>query len=209
MNIEMQVVPARSAGEDDCSPDRKAHVKLPNAALVDPLWHGDGCTGLSGVYAVVNSIRLVVAHKHEFSARRTDDLLMAGLRFMDGRLSPSRALGCGLRLGVWRQLVEALTDHARSRYGMLVFTERVHDDRDSSGHEIWLAIEQALDRHRAVLLLMRGGRYTVVSGYTANSLLLFDSGGACWISRGLTGVPGDCRDARHVIYPSSFVALRA
>jgi hypothetical protein len=73
----------------------------------------------------------------------------------------------------------------------------------------WAAIEQQIDVWRPVLTLMRGGRYSVVSGYTDASWLLFDSGGACWISKRVTGVPGDCEGARHILYPASFLAFRA
>lgn len=193
---------------DERAPHIGERNKLPNSALVEPLWHGDGCIGLSGLYAVLNAIRLVSAHKRHFDAARTHELLMAGLRFMDGRLTPSRAQLCGLRMNMWRQLVEALSDHVRSRHQLLVFTDQLHVDEQSTECAL-SAIERAIDRRRAVMLLMRGGRYTVVGGYTPSSLLLFDSGGACWISRRITRVPGECGSARHVVYPSSFMTLRA
>lgn len=182
--------------------------KLPNARLIDPLWHGDQCTGLSGLYSVVNGIRLVLAHKCQFSDRELHELFAAGLRFMDGRMTPRRAVTCGLRVNAWRRLAEALTDRTRERHEVLLFADRLFVS-ERSRSAAWAAIEHGIEAHRAVLMLMRGGRYTVVSGYTPSSLLLFDSDGAWWISKQVTGVPGDCVGVRHLVYPSSFLTIRA
>lgn len=182
--------------------------KLPNARLVDPLWHGDQCEGLSGLYSIVNGIRLALAHKHQFDGAELHGLMVAGLRFVDGRLTPERAVTCGLRIGLWRRMAEALTHRTRDRRRVLLYLEPVFvpaHDRTAA----WEAIEKAIDCWRPLLMLMRGGRYTVVCGYTTSSLLLFDSSGAYWISKRATGVPGDCHGARHIVYPASFLALRA
>jgi hypothetical protein len=191
---------------DEGQPIRR--FKLPNARLLSPLWHGDQCDGLSGLYAVVNGIRLVLAHKHQFNGPELHGLMIAGLRFMEGRLTPERAVASGLRIQLFRRLAEALAERARQQYRLLVFVERVF--AQSEGRPAaWGAVERQIDAWRPVLTLMRGGRYSVISGYTGSSLLLFDSGGACWLSKRNTGVPGDCDGARHILYPASFLALRA
>jgi hypothetical protein len=182
--------------------------KLPNARLLSPLWHGDECVGLSGLYSVVNGIRLALAHKHLFDGPEVHALIRAGLQFMDGRLTPQRAVTCGLRVQLWQRMVEALVERTRQRDRLFVCVEQVFV-RPEGRAAAWTAIEQQIDIWRPVLTLMRSGRYSVVSGYTDASLLLFDSGGACWISKRVTGVPGDCEGARHIVYPSSFLALRA
>lgn len=184
-------------------------AKLRNTRLIQPLLHGDGCVGLSGVYSVVNAIRLVLADKRNPGATAMDELLTAGLRFMDGRLTPARAATSGLRVSLWRQLAEALTDRTRHRHRVLVFAERIYVDNGIDRMVAWSSIEENIRARRAVLLLTRGGRYTVVNGYTPSSLLLFDSGWSYWISKRATGVPGDCAGARHIIYPSSFMTVRA
>lgn len=195
--------------EDVGGPSIPIRAKLPNASRIQALVHGDGCLGHSGIYSVVNGIRLVLAHNRGLQAPAMDELVAAGLRFMDGRLSPERAAASGLRVGLWRQLAEALTDHTRERHRMLVFVERIYLDNNVDRASTWSAVEESIRLHRAVLLLMRGGRYTVISGYTPSSLLLFDSAWSCWISKRATGVPGDSDGARHIIYPSSLLALRA
>jgi hypothetical protein len=56
--------------------------------------------------------------------------------------------------------------------------------------------------------LFVGARYSVIRGYTRNSLLLFDSGGQHWISRSSVGL--GCEDARsrHGVAAGTTIALR-
>jgi hypothetical protein len=110
---------------------------------------------------------------------------------------------------MWRALAEAMTHHVRERHRALVFADRVYADPATDHLSAVSVIEQNVRSYRAVLVLMRGGRYTVISGYTPSSLLLFDSNWSCWISKRATGVPLDCDGARHVIHPTSLLTLRA
>lgn len=190
-------------------PVEPVHFKLPNAARVKPLFHGDGCIGLSGIYSIINGIRVVLAHRYEFDGPALYELLRASFRFMDGRLSPTRTATCGLRVAMWRELAEAMTHHVRKRHRALVFAERVHTEPGIDRKSAVSLIEQNIRNYRAVLVLMHGGRYTVISGYTPSSLVLFDSNWSCWISKRVTSVPNDCEGARHVIHPTALLTLRA
>ena len=192
-------------GFEEAAPEPD-YFKLKNARSVGPLYHGDGCVGLSGLYAVVNGLRLVVAHKHTFTQSEVDGLLRAGLRFMAGRLSPAQAVVCGLRVHLWWMLTEALAEVTLSRTGIRVWTERLFVF-ENGREPAFSALEQAVRNWRVPMLLCRSGHYTVVSGFTSSSLLLFDSGGACWMAKRGCGVPGDCENARHMLYPASFVSL--
>lgn len=183
---------------------QKAKVK--NALLLSPLWHGEGCVGLSGLYAVTNAIRLTLAHKHSFTGPELHALMRVGLRFLNGRLTPEQVALCGLRVTLWRSLAQAMVDAARRLTGTPLQLERLFSAAASRA-AAFATIEQAITRLRAPMMLCRGGHYTVVSGFTGSSLLLFDSGGACWMAKRVCGVAGDGDDARHVIYPTSFLAL--
>lgn len=186
---------------------RGAKAKLPAAKLIDPLQHGAQSPGLSGLYSIVNGIRLALAHKYQFSDRELAELIAAGLRFFDGRLTTERVVMCGLPLGLWLRLAEALADRTRRHSRMNLLVEREYGqgkDRASS----WVTIKRVIDEGRPLLSLVQGGRYTVVSGFTSSSLLLFDSSDAHWISKFATGVPGDHDYARHVVRPTSFISLR-
>lgn len=184
-------------------------VRLRNARLVSPLWHGDSCVGLSGLYAIINAVRLVLAGKCHLSSAEVHALLVAGLRFLDGRLSPQQCFASGLRVQLWCQLAAAMVEVATDRTRSRITVERLYPTQPSCRQAAFESLEAAIFKLRVPMMLRQGGRYTVVSGVTPLSLLLFDSGGACWVTKRLTGVPGDCEGARHVIYPSSFLALVA
>jgi hypothetical protein len=183
-------------------------AKLGNAGLVDPLLHGDGMVGLSGLYAVTNAIRLALADRRYITAGEAHVLMSAGFRFLSGRLTPLQVYSCGCRVSVWRGLAQAMVQTACQRLGANLRIERLAVPLGGRGGA-FAAIEQAIDAWRPVLILCRGGRYKVVSGYTASSLLLFDSAGAAWLSKRACAVPGDGEGGRHVLYPASFLALSA
>jgi hypothetical protein len=183
-------------------------VKLSNAKLIEPLLYGDALVGISAIYAVTNALRLAVAHRQRLTAAEAYKVMAAGFGYWSGRLSPAQAFQSGCRVSHWRGLAQAMTETARRQLGIQVFVDRlvIHAaDRAS----LFSAIEEAIGQWRPVLMLCRGGRYTVVSGFTPSSLLLFDGGGAHWLAKHACGVPGDCENARHMLYPASLMALSA
>ena len=182
--------------------------KLKPAKLLWPLYHGDNCTGLSGLYAILNAIRLAIAYKHSLTDPELYRIMRAGLRFLEGRVTPTQLIGSGLRVNLWRTMAEAMTEVTLREAGAWVRIERVFVSGPGT-RAAFDAIEDAIERLRPVMMLCRGGRYTVVSGFTTSSLLLFDSAGSCWIKKHVCGVPGDFDSARHVLYPASFLAVSA
>lgn len=190
--------------EESLSAPRRA--KLATAG-VTPLRHGPHCPGLSGIFSIVNGIRLTLGLRHQFSDRDSVALVETGLRFLNGRVTPERAVTCGLPSGLWLRLAEGLTNRVRERTGLFVSVEREYPS-DSNWASAQATIEQAIERRRPLLTLMRGGRYTAVSGFTAHSLLLFDSGGAQWILKSAIGIAGNGDDAKHILYPKTFISFR-
>ena len=185
-----------------------AHVRHPNASLVEPLMLGEACQGLSGLYAAINGIRLALAHKHQLTAPEVHVLMRAGLRFLDGRLSLQQCVLNGLRVQHWRGLVEAIAEATGQRLGLRVSVERIHVADARRRYEAFGALDIAVRAWRIPLILCRGGAYRVVSGTTAASVLLFDSD-ACWLAKRVCGVPGDGDGLRHILYPTAFLALNA
>ena len=66
-------------------------IRHPNAQLITPLWLGDYCEGLSALYAAINGVRLALACEHRFTGPEVHQLMRAGLRYFDGRVSGYRA----------------------------------------------------------------------------------------------------------------------
>jgi len=182
-------------------------ARHPNARLVAPLWLGDSCEGLSGLYAAINGIRLAFAHQRKFTAPEVHLLMRCGLRFLSGRLTPEQCVVNGLRIQLWRALVESLAGGTWRQTGLPIAVERIHVEQSAGRQFVFDTLEEAIARYRVPLILERGGHYGVVSGVTASSLLLFDSRGACWISKRACGVPTDGEHLRHLLHPSAFLAL--
>ena len=182
-------------------------VKHPNSRLISPLWLGEGCDGLSALYAAINGIRLALAHEHCFTGPEIHCLMRAGLRFFEGRASPQQCVLNGVRVQLWRGLVEAMVEATCQRTGIRLTSERIHVHEHRCRDAVFSGLDGSLEAFRVPLILLRGGIYTVVSGATPSSILLFDARGCCWISKAACGVPGDGEGMRHLIYPPSFVAL--
>ena len=195
-------------GSSDQPAPRLTSARLANASLVEPLLHGDGMDGLSGLYAIINAIQVAVAHNKILTAYEIHTLMRAGFDFLSGRLTPLQAFQSGCRVSVWRGLARAMVEVSRIRLGAHLRVERLLVG-DRSRAAAFEAIEQAIAQWRPVLMLCRGGRYTVVSGSTPSSLLLFDSGGSRWMAKHACGAWSDNENARHILYPGSFMALSA
>lgn len=173
-----------------------------------PLYHPDHADGLYGLFAIVNALRLAVAARAPFTCRDTDELMDVGLRFMELRISLRRGVVGGVRLELWRRMADAMVYWTSRNRRMALGLEALFPRREPiSREQAFHLLERALRRHRLVLMMRGGGRYTVLTGQTQQSLLLFDSGAAGWIAKRATGVEGDCRDRRHILYPSSFLTL--
>lgn len=182
-------------------------AKLTSTSLVEPLDAGDGLGGLSGIYAIINAVRLAVAHKRKLTAGEVHLLMAVAFDYVSGRLTPKQAFQSGCRVSVWRGMAAAIIEAARHQLDLRLAIDRLiveSSDRDAALR----AIEAAIGQWQPVLMLCRGGRYIVISGFTQTSLLLFDAR-ACWLSKHACGVPGDSESARHLLIPASFMALRA
>lgn len=183
-------------------------VRLTAARLIRPLQHGPQCPGLSSLFSIVNGIRLALAHKHRFSERELMEMIAAGLRFLNGRVTSERAVTCGMSFGLWLRMAEALVDRTRTRSGVWVALEREYVTSETRESAL-MVIARAIERGRPLLTLMRGGQYSIIHGVTASSLLLFDSAGAQWISRGSTALHGGARNAKHMLCPRTFLSIRS
>lgn len=186
---------------------RSLAVRHPNATLVHPLWHPERCPGLSGLYAIINAIRLALADRHPLGPSELDRLIRAGFRFLNGRLSPEQATVCGLRVTLWHALTDALIAVAQAQTGVRIVAERLMVTTVSDRLAALEVLEQAITSLRVPMMLCGGGHYTVVRGFTPASVLLLDSGESSWVARRSCGVPGDIVGRRHILFPSSFVAL--
>lgn len=184
--------------------DWPSESRLDTAGLL-PLWHGDYTPGLSGTFAAVNDIRLLMASHRRLKSKEEQDLLADAWRWRMLRrdVLPDR----GLRQGEWLRMVEALCHCFSNRHGVFVRVVQPWRESRPDESEFLTTLERLIVGQQVVLSLLAGAHYSVIRGYTPTSLLLFDSGDRCWVRRKSIGLLGSPRTVRHRFVASSTIAL--
>ncbi len=145
-----------------------------------PLYCGDHAIGLTGLYSVVNAIKLLLTEAGPLQPSEERMLLEVGWRFMSGRetMAPHK----GTRLNTLSRLAEAMSFALARRRETWIKCERFeHPPLRSKSMSI--VLERSVVAKRAVLILLGRGHYSVLRGYTSGSWLLFDAMGRLWMQR--------------------------
>ena len=145
-----------------------------------PLYCGDHAIGLTGFYSVVNAMKLLLAEVKPLQPSEERMLLEVGWRFMSGReeMTPQK----GTRSNTLSRLAEAMSFALLRRRGAWVHCKRFEHPQVCS-KSMSTVLERSVVAKRAVLVLLGGGHYTVLRGYTSASWLLFDAMGRLWMQR--------------------------
>jgi hypothetical protein len=165
--------------------DWPSEHRLPTCG-VSPTYCGEHAPGLTGLYGLLNGLKLLMAPHAPLRPADERELLEVGWRFMSGReaLAPHR----GMRRGTLVRLAEAMTfalSRIRGQWTQCELTER-RARRDSAG--TGATLEKAVVSGRVPLVLLGKGQYSALRGYTPASWLLFDAAGRQWVQRTKKGV---------------------
>ena len=114
----------------------------------------------------------------------------------------------GLRPGDWLRMVEALCGGFARRHGQFIRVWQPWRTGCPNSEEFHTTLERLLVGRHVILSLFAGAHYSVIRGYTPASLLLFDSGERCWMSRKCVSIAGSAVSGRHRIVPAATIALR-
>ena len=146
---------------------------------VVPIFCGEYAPGLTGLYAIVNGLRLLVADASPLKPSDEQMLLEVGCTFMSGReaLLPSR----GLRAERLFRMAEAMAFALSRRRGVWIRCERL--ETEVMRRTVLPLFERSVVAKRVVLILLGRGHYSVLRGYTRDSWLLFDATGREWLLR--------------------------
>lgn len=151
---------------------------------VMPTFGGEYAPGLTGLYAVLNGLKLLVAEVAPLKPSDEQMLLEVGCNFMIGRevITPHR----GIRTHMLIRMAEAMAFALVRRRGDWVRSERVRFlEPYSVGSRAIL--ERTVLAKRVILVLLGRGHYSVLRGYTSESWLLFDATGRQWMLRRQNG----------------------
>lgn len=187
------------------SPDDWPSQACLDAGGLLPLWQGDYSPGFSATFAAVNGIRLLMATHRRLNSRDEQNLLADVWRWRMARhdVSPDR----GLRQGEWLRMVDALCQCFSRKHGPFIRVVQPWRGRRPDEREFFTTLERLIVGRCVVLTLLAGAHYSVVRGYTRTSLLLFDSGGRCWMKRQSIGLVGSPTTMRHRFAAASTLAL--
>ena len=171
-----------------------------------PLYQGDHLVALSGAFAAVNAIRLLVRDHGSLSITEEAALLDAAWRWAKGRqtLQPGR----GLRQGEFPRLIEGVCQWFGRTSGQFIGVSQPWRANYPGREEFFGVLERLIVSQHILVGLLVGAHYSVVRGYTPKSLLLFDSGGQCWIHRNAVDLHSGRQNARHRFAAASMLALR-
>ena len=145
-----------------------------------PTYCGEHAPGLTGLYAIVNGLKLLVAADDPLKPSEVQKLLEVGWNFMKGRdvLAANR----GLRISLMMQMAQALTFAFSRRRNDQIACERVFPrPMNFKTTQPWL--ERAIVAKRSVIILLGYSEYTVLRGFTPDSWLLYDAAGRLWMTR--------------------------
>ena len=182
---------------------------LPGAYLIQPATQGD-YDGLCGLYCIINAIRLVMAPHRELKRNELRALFVAGVRFLQRRGSLPNAVHSCVRERDWPKLATRIVSKAQRLTLRPIVLERPGLSDDEPIDETLRLIERMIISGKAPCVFLRGKsrHYSVVSGYTAISLRLFDSYGYRRVLRRSFGAAG-ATTSLHRFHMQSIMTLMA
>lgn len=180
---------------------------LPGTARIKPVEQGD-LSRLCGLYSVINGIQLAL-YPHVLTHSELQDLYLCGIRHLARTRRINRVLGRGMSDEIWLQLGQQLAQDTNAAHGtslklIAILTGAARKNRVRAFDRI----RETITKRAPVLVYLEGflDHYTVVSGYTEQRLLLFDSSGFRSVVGNSIGL-GEGSACRHWLSPRSVFAL--
>lgn len=180
---------------------------LPGATTLKPLAQGS-LSRLCGFYSVMNGVQLAL-HPQRLSGPQQQALYLHGVAHLARMRQLRPVLGSGMAEGVWLRLAVELVTHVNDSLGTSLAVKPIlYGSARRDRKRAVDAIRRAVLCGSPVLAGLGGalGHYTVISGFTEQRLLLFDSSGLRWIETDGVGL-GERSPRRHTLFTDSVTAL--
>lgn len=172
---------------------------------VEPLKQGE-LDSLCGFYAILNAARLLAYPDKHVHPRRLKDLFRQGVAILSRQRHLKFTLSWGMYTTTWDQLLESFLPEIEEVVGFRIRQHRVFKrktcHRPSS---VAKSIRYHIDLGRPVVLIL-GGTYdhwTVIGGYSASRLQLFDSYEYRWINARSVTLDAHRHNRPHLILPEA------
>ena len=179
------------------------------ARTLAPRQQGD-LDGLCGLYAILNALRLVLAPARPLVQAEVAALFRYGVKIVETDGALGYAATWGVSRFLFRRLIREMSGRASTDTGVAVQARwPLRKLRLVSRAQLLAAIEAAIDQQQPVLVALSGAHshYTVICGYSAERLTLFDSSRLRWLRRSGCGPRRDAKQWRHRIGTRSLAVL--
>jgi hypothetical protein len=135
-----------------------------------PATCGDHAPGFIGLYAVINGLALVLSQNAPLRPAEERLLIDQGWKFLTSRglVAPWH----GTQSGLIERLAEALTFTLSRRRNQFIRCERVDLAGNVRSEQLGIVLERLVVAKRVVVILLGGGHYTVIRGFTPFSWLI-------------------------------------
>lgn len=183
--------------------------RLMAAHSMAPYNQGD-LDAFCGLYSAINAIRMALAEVTPLAPSQCETLFHHGVRFLQRRGKLSAGARHGIARPLWRKLVNEVAQKAMRMTGVPLQARRIYPSEAVPPiGEVLNAIERLIDEGHPVLALLDGAyaHYTVLVGYSATRISLFDSYDYRWITRSSIDVLRDEAAARHQLDVASLTAI--
>jgi hypothetical protein len=187
-----------------------SRARLDGIRHVSPLRQGD-LSNLCGLYSVLNAVQLA-CWRIPPTNDQLRDLLKFGFRYLTKRRLLARVVAFGMDQDVWIELGTALIGHSNDLLSTSLALEplplRSGRSKPAGASEALRMLKGTLFQGHPVLCGFGGAldHYTVLSGYSEQRLILFDSSGFHWIDQRSIGSSERC-GKRHWLYADSARAV--
>lgn len=165
---------------------------------------------MCGLYAILNAYQLVGWPETKLTRSRLKSLVAYAARSAATPISD--ILGAGMSEETWVELCVSLINEANATLGLNIKSKLILQGRAGRSTAMSLrTIRKNIDKGWPVLVML-WGRYdhaTVLSGYTHDRFLLFDSSGFKWISAENVGLDHGWSSKAHRLSRNSVIALTA
>ena len=189
--------------------NQPAASSLPGTRLTDPAAQGD-YDGLCGLYCIINAVKLVMAPHRELRHDEARSLFAVGVRFLLQRGGLPKAVHSCVRPRDWPGLAERIVASTQRIAGFPIVLDRPRLSANAPFEATLSHVERMITAGMAPCVFLRGSyrHYSVISGYTPASLLLFDSFSYHWVRRRSCGTTAT-HTSLHRFHVQSIITLAA
>lgn len=179
--------------------------RLAGTEIIEPLRQGDA-DGLCGLYAAINSIRLVSAPVQPLTQSQSMQLAYEGFEYLKQRRKLETAIGYGMGCSLQKKLLKHTIKRARKLTGLSIQSEKIEVTKYNWQEKI----SENIKNDFAINLVLEGAydHFTVISGLTKTKFMLFDSLQFKWVNKSNCYLGGSTSNKRHAVNSKSLIATK-